>query len=85
MLFEIDRTWKQLRDKYTNYLRPDINKDDWSLEEDQKILELIGRYGTKWKTIQQEMINRTDNQIKNRYYGRLKILLKKKARRRARN
>ena len=48
----IDRTWKQLRDKYTNYLRPDINKDDWSIEEDQKILKLISEHGTKWKTIQ---------------------------------
>ena len=38
------------------------------------------RYGTKWRLIQREMGNRTDNQIKNRYYGRLKVLLKKKAR-----
>lgn len=33
-----DRTWKQLRDKYLNYLRPDINKDQWCIEEDMKIL-----------------------------------------------
>lgn len=39
----LDRTWKQLRDKYINYLRPDIKKDDWSVEEDQQILELIAR------------------------------------------
>jgi hypothetical protein len=36
-----------------NYLRPDINREEWSLQEDQKILELIGKYGTKWKSIQQ--------------------------------
>ena len=65
-----------------NYLRPDIKKDDWSVEEDQKILALLSRLGTKWKAIQQEMPDRTDNQIKNRYYGRLKVLLKKKARKR---
>ena len=65
-----------------NYLRPDIKKDDWSVEEDQKILALLSRFGTKWKAIQQEMPDRTDNQIKNRYYGRLKVLLKKKARKR---
>jgi hypothetical protein len=45
-----------------------------------KILELINKHGTQWKTIQQEMQNRTDNQIKNRYYGRLKLLLKRKGR-----
>lgn len=66
-----------------NYLRPDINKEEWSLQEDQKILELIAQHGTKWKRIQQEMGSRTDNQIKNRYYGRLKLLLKRKARRRS--
>jgi hypothetical protein len=48
-----------------------------------KILALIGKHGTRWKAIQLEMGNRTDNQIKNRFYGRLKILLKKKARRRS--
>jgi myb proto-oncogene protein len=63
-----------------NYLRPDINKDQWCIEEDMKILELINKHGTQWKVIQQEMPNRTDNQIKNRYYGRLKLLLKRKAR-----
>ena len=79
-----DRTWKQIRDKYLNYLRPGINKDEWSLAEDMRILELLKRHGTKWKLIQLEMANRTDNQIKNRYYGRLKVLLKRKARRRTR-
>lgn len=79
-----DRTWKQLRDKYINYLRPNINRDEWSLEEDLKILDLMTKHGTKWKCIQKEMENRTDNQIKNRYYGRLKLLLKKKARSKAR-
>ena len=54
------------------------------MAEDMKILDLIKQHGTKWKTIQQEMGNRTDNQIKNRYYGRLKVLLKRKARQRNR-
>jgi hypothetical protein len=47
------------------------------------ILDLLNKYGTKWKQIQKEMPSRTDNQIKNRFYGRLKMLLKKKARRRS--
>jgi len=67
-----------------NYLRPGINKEEWTVSEDMKILELLQKYGTKWKLIQREMAHRTDNQIKNRYYGRLKLLLKRKARSRTR-
>lgn len=61
-----------------NYLRPEIKRDHWSIEEDMKIIECINKYGKKWKQIEKELGNRTDNQIKNRYYGRLKILYKNK-------
>ena len=80
---DLDKSWMNLRDKYVNFLSPDINRDDWTLEEDSKILELVGKYGTKWKKIQSEMSSRTDNQLKNRFYGRLRVLLKRKARRRS--
>lgn len=80
---DLDKSWKNLRDKYVNFLSPDINRDDWTVEEDRKILELVGKYGTKWKKIQSEMGTRTDNQLKNRFYGRLRVLLKRKAQRRS--
>lgn len=61
-----------------NYLRPEIKRDQWTMEEDLQIIELINKYGKRWKLIERELGNRTDNQIKNRYYGRLKLLLKQK-------
>lgn len=40
---------------------------------------MIGKYGTNWATIQAHMQGRIKCQIKNRYYGHLKRLEKKKS------
>jgi hypothetical protein len=42
------RTAKQCRDRFASVLDPSINKDDWTVEEDVKILALQKRYGNKW-------------------------------------
>jgi hypothetical protein len=46
-----NRNGKQVRDRYTNYLDPEINKGKFSTEEDLQILELHNKYGNKWKLI----------------------------------
>lgn len=61
-----------------NYLRPNIKKDDWSMEEDLKLINLMNRYGKNWKFLENNLEGRTQNQIKNRYFGRLKKLSEKK-------
>ena len=61
-----------------NYLRPEIKKDDWTLEEDLKLIDFLNRYGKNWKLIEKNFEGRTQNQIKNRYFGRLKKLSEKK-------
>ena len=61
-----------------NYLKPDVCKTDWSLDEDVQLTELLNTYGTNWKIIEQKLKGRTQNQIKNRYFGRLKKLHEKK-------
>lgn len=37
------------------------------LQEDKRLVELVGRYGNKWTLISQEIGGRTDNAVKNRY------------------
>ena len=61
-----------------NYLKPDVCKTDWSLDEDVQLTELLNTYGTNWKIIEQQLKGRSQNQIKNRYFGRLKKLHEKK-------
>ena len=62
-----------------NYLRPEIRKDDWTLEEDVLLVNLLNNNGKNWKIIEEHFPGRTQNQIKNRYFGRLKKLAERKA------
>ena len=61
-----------------NYLRPEINKEPWTLEEDLALIELLREFGKDWGEVEKRMNGRTQNQIKNRYFGRLKRLEDKK-------
>lgn len=67
-----DRTPKQIRERYLNYLRPNLSQERWTEEEDQKLVEMISKYGHSWKTIEKYMSKRSQNQLKNRYYGKIK-------------
>ena len=71
-----DRTPKQIRERYLNYLRPNISHDKWTEDEDLQLLELIKEHGHRWKTIERFMCKRSQNQLKNRFYGRLKRTMK---------
>lgn len=71
LLLYIDRSGKQIRERYLNYLRPNLSLKKWAFEEDQEILRLVAKYGRSWRTIEKKLKNRSQNQIKNRYYGHL--------------
>lgn len=66
------RTAKQIRDRYLHKLRPTIQKNCWTMEEDHLLLILHDKYGSKWSRIVQHMPTRTENQVRNRYNSRLK-------------
>ena len=74
----IDRSAKQIQDHYENYLRPEIDKSPWTYEEDVLLIELLAKYGKDWNLILKSFKGRTQSQIKNRYYGRLKRMEDKK-------
>ena len=72
------RTGKQCRERYKEYLDPNINKSEWSVEEDNIITKLHEKYGNKWTTISRNMKGRSPNMIKNRWNSYLsKINLEK--------
>jgi hypothetical protein len=70
--FMPSRNGKQIRDRFLNYLDPDIYKEKFSSEEDAKILELYSRYGSSWSQISKYMKGRTADLIKNRFYSALR-------------
>lgn len=62
-----DRTEKQCRERYKAYLKPDINNNPWTEEEDAKLVNLYSSLGPKWVEISKYFNGRTDNMIKNRF------------------
>jgi len=66
------RNGKQIRDRFLNVLDPEIKKDKFTDEEDEKLIQLYHQYGTKWSTIVKAFPQRTSDMIKNRFYSSIK-------------
>ncbi len=55
-------------------------KITWSEEDDKKLFILFKKLGSKWSAIAKEFKNRTENQVKNRFYSTLRRIATKKRR-----
>lgn len=52
------RLGKQCRERWVNHLSPDVKKEDWTMDEDQRLVELQTKYGNRWKVISQYLPGR---------------------------
>nr|QHG11484.1 R2R3-MYB transcription factor 56 [Taxus chinensis] len=71
------RCGKSCRLRWTNYLRPDIKRGNFSVQEEQSIIQLHALLGNRWSTIATHLPKRTDNEIKNFWNTHLKKRLSK--------
>jgi hypothetical protein len=69
--FMPDRTARQCRDRYKNYLLSSLVSDAWTPEEDQLILEKFREIGPKWVEISKLLTGRSGNHVKNRWHKHL--------------
>jgi hypothetical protein len=58
---------RQLRERWCNYLSPDLKRSDWTSDEDAQLLRLRADFGPRWGLIGNCLGNRSGPDVKNRY------------------
>ncbi|XP_022725575.1 transcription factor MYB106-like [Durio zibethinus] len=68
----LQRCGKSCRLRWINYLRRDIKRGKFSLQEEQTIIQLRALLGNRWSVMAAHLPKRTDNEIKNHWNTHLK-------------
>ncbi|KAL2502917.1 myb domain protein 3r-5 [Forsythia ovata] len=75
-----DRSEVQCLHRWQKVLNPELVKGPWTPEEDEKIVELVARYGpTKWSVIAKSLPGRIGKQCRERWHNHLNPNIKKDA------
>jgi hypothetical protein len=69
-----DRTARQCRERWLNYLNPAIRVDPWTEAEDSLLIEKVNDLGHFWSTMTNFFNGRSESDIKNRWYSHLKFV-----------
>lgn len=75
-----DRTDIQCQQRWTKVVNPDLIKGPWTKEEDDKVVELVTKYGPKkWTLIARHLRGRIGKQCRERWHNHLNPDIKKTA------
>ncbi|OHT07521.1 Myb-like DNA-binding domain containing protein [Tritrichomonas foetus] len=62
-----NRSARQCRERFQNYLDPELNTSNWTQEEDDLLILKENEMGKKWKKMMPYFKNRSNVNIKNRF------------------
>ncbi|CAK91080.1 unnamed protein product (macronuclear) [Paramecium tetraurelia] len=71
------RDTKACRERFSNHLDRRYNKANLTDKEIDQLFELIELYGNKWTFIAEQLNNRTDQDIKNKFYAHVKKIIRR--------
>ena len=71
------RNPRQCRERWNNYLNPQLRVDPWTIEEDQLLVMKYQELGPHWAKIARCFMHRSDNSVRNRW----QLLLRQSAKR----
>ncbi|XP_049394537.1 transcription factor MYB15-like [Solanum stenotomum] len=74
----LSRTGKSCRLRWMNYLRPDVKRGPFTMEERETVIKMHQQLGNRWATIAGKLPGRTDNEVKNFFHTHLKMHLGQK-------
>ncbi|XP_013101272.2 myb protein [Stomoxys calcitrans] len=75
-----DRTEPQVQQRWAKVLNPELIKGPWTKEEDEKVVELVRRFGPKkWTLIARYLNGRIGKQCRERWHNHLNPNIKKTA------
>jgi hypothetical protein len=66
-----DRSARQCRDRYKNYLLDSLVTDAWTADEDALVVQKYHEIGPKWVEIGRLLSGRSGNNVKNRWHKHL--------------
>lgn len=62
-----NKTTRQCRERWQNYLDPRLQKGGWTPEEDELLLARYSEYSSHWNAIARTFKGRSGNSVRNRY------------------